>query len=115
MSVETFTGNILINKVHLDLCSSQDDTAANYPQCDCAAVVTPVVTDSAPADEEFCEWLRHEGYAEGRFDERKDCMRLLNWAYRKLSPFTFPKQEDALMLDEIKLMQMSPADCFDSE
>ena len=95
-----------MNTIHLDLCSSQDDTAASYPQCDCAAVVTSVATDSAPADAAFCERLRHEGYAEGRYDEREDCMRLLNWAYRKLAHVSFSTQEDALMLDEIKLMQL---------
>lgn len=49
---------------------------------------------------------QRDAYAEGRKDEREECMRLLNWAYIKLTRFCFSKQDDALMLDEIKLMQM---------
>ncbi len=46
----------------------------------------------------------NEAYAEGRDDERKDNIRLLAWAYRKLMHTSFSKQEDALAMDEIKLM-----------
>lgn len=45
-------------------------------------------------------------YAEGRADERAECVRLLNWAYGKLQHVSFSKQEDALAMDEIKLMAM---------
>ena len=47
-----------------------------------------------------------EAYAEGRADQLEDDRRLLAWAYRKLSPYSFSKQEDALAMDEIKLMLM---------
>ena len=50
-----------------------------------------------------------DAYASGRKDEREDCMRLLNWSYRKLSPYSFSTLDDALMLDEIKLMQEGAA------
>ena len=45
-----------------------------------------------------------EAYAEGRKDEREELTRLLGWAYGKLSRFSYSKQEDALMLDEINLI-----------
>ena len=45
-----------------------------------------------------------EAYAEGRKDEREEMIRLLGWAYGKLSRFSYSKQEDALMLDEINLI-----------
>lgn len=45
-----------------------------------------------------------DGYAEGRSDQRADDIRLLAWAYRKLMPYSFARQEDALAMDEIKLM-----------
>lgn len=45
-----------------------------------------------------------DAYAEGRKDEREDNLKLLAWAYRKLMPYSFSKQEDALVMDEIKLM-----------
>ncbi len=45
-----------------------------------------------------------EAYAEGRKDQRDDDIRLLAWAYRKLMHVSFSKQEDALAMDEIKLM-----------
>lgn len=32
--------------------------------------------------------------------------QLLAWAYSKLQPFSFSKQDDALMMDEIKLYLM---------
>ena len=32
--------------------------------------------------------------------------QLLAWAYAKLQPFSFSKQEDALIMDEIKLYLM---------
>lgn len=47
-----------------------------------------------------------EAYAEGRKDQREDDMRLLNWAYSKLQHVEWTKQEDALAMDEIKLIQM---------
>jgi len=37
-----------------------------------------------------------------------DQQRLLAWAYRKLMPYSFAKQEDALAMDEIKLMLEHP-------
>lgn len=45
-----------------------------------------------------------QAYAEGRADQREDDIRLLAWAYRKLMPYSFSKMEDALAMDEIKLM-----------
>ena len=51
----------------------------------------------------------NEIYAEGRKDEREDNMKLLTWAYSKLQHIAFTKQEDALALDEIKLMMMGAA------
>lgn len=48
-------------------------------------------------------------YAEGRKDEREDCVRLLSWAYSKLAYRSFDSQEDALALDEIKLILMGAA------
>lgn len=50
-----------------------------------------------------------DGYSEGRDDERENCMRLLNWAYSKLVYRSFDNMDDALMMDEIKLMQMGAA------
>lgn len=50
-----------------------------------------------------------EAYAEGRADQLEDDRRLLAWAYRKLLPFSFSRQEDALAMDEIKLMLMGTA------
>jgi hypothetical protein len=50
-----------------------------------------------------------DAYAEGRSDQREDDMRLLNWAYSKLQHMHFAKQEDALAMDEIKLMQWGVA------
>jgi hypothetical protein len=47
-----------------------------------------------------------EAYAEGRADQLEDDKRLLAWAYRKLMPYSFSKQEDALAMDEIKLILM---------
>jgi hypothetical protein len=47
-----------------------------------------------------------EAYAEGRADQLEDARRLLAWAYRKLLPYSFSKQEDALAMDEIKMMLM---------
>lgn len=34
----------------------------------------------------------------------EDDIRLLAWAYRKLEPYSFSKQDDALNMDEIKLL-----------
>ena len=45
-----------------------------------------------------------DAYAEGRSDQRADDMRFLAFAYRKLSPYTMSNQDDALLLDEIKLI-----------
>jgi len=47
-------------------------------------------------------------YAEGRKDERAENMRLLCWAYSKLVYRSFDNMEDALAMDEIKLMTMEP-------
>ena len=47
-----------------------------------------------------------DAYAEGRSDQFEDDRRLLAWAYAKLMPYSFSKQEDALAMDEIKLMLM---------
>ena len=47
-----------------------------------------------------------DAYAEGRREEREELTRLLGWAHTKLQPFSFSKQEDALMLDEINLILM---------
>jgi hypothetical protein len=48
-------------------------------------------------------------YAEGRADERAENMRLLTWAYSKLVYRSFDNMEDALAMDEIKLMTMEAA------
>lgn len=45
-----------------------------------------------------------DAYAEGRADQLEDDKRLLSWAYRKLMPYSFSKQEDALAMDELKLL-----------
>lgn len=50
-----------------------------------------------------------EAYAEGRADQLADDLRLLAWAYSKLEPYSFSKMEDALAMDEIKLMLMGAA------
>lgn len=43
-------------------------------------------------------------YADGRRDQLEDDRRLLTWAYSKLAPYSFSRQEDALAMDELKLM-----------
>lgn len=48
-------------------------------------------------------------YAEGRADQLADDIRLLAWAYKKLQHVEFSKMEDALAMDEIKLMLMGAA------
>lgn len=45
-----------------------------------------------------------QAYAEGREDQLQEDIRLLAWCYRKMMHFSFPKQEDALVMDEIKLL-----------
>jgi hypothetical protein len=45
-----------------------------------------------------------EAYDEGREAQLEQDKRLLAWAYRKLLPYSFSKQEDALAMDEIKLL-----------
>lgn len=45
-----------------------------------------------------------DAYAEGRADELEDCKPMLAWAYSKLHHVSFTKQDDALMLDQIKLL-----------
>jgi hypothetical protein len=50
-----------------------------------------------------------DGYAEGRNDEREENLRLLSFAYSKLQHAHFSKQEDALAMDEIKLMLLGGA------
>ena len=46
---------------------------------------------------------------EGRQDAQADSHRLISWAYGKLQHIAFTKQEDALALDEMKLMLMGAA------
>jgi hypothetical protein len=53
--------------------------------------------------------LQQAAYAEGRADQLEDDRRLLAWAYRKLAAYSFSKQEDALAMDEIKLILMGAA------
>lgn len=53
--------------------------------------------------------IQQAAYAEGRADQLADDLRLLAWAYRKLMHHSFSKQEDALAMDEIKLMLMGGA------
>ncbi len=50
-----------------------------------------------------------DGYAEGRKDEREDMVRLLAWANAKLQHVSWTKQEDAIAMDEIKLILMGAA------
>ena len=47
---------------------------------------------------------QNDAYAEGRKDQLDDDRRLLAWAYSKLHRVEFSKLEDALALDEIKLI-----------
>lgn len=51
----------------------------------------------------------NDAYANGRADEREDNLRLLAWAHAKLLHVSWSKQEDALAMDEIKLMLMGAA------
>lgn len=60
------------------------------------------MNDAVPIDD--CSHWQNVAYAEGRADQREDDIRLLAWAYLKLLPFSWQKQEDALAMDEIKLM-----------
>lgn len=50
------------------------------------------------------ESMQINAYSAGRQDEREELARFLGWAYGKLSRFSYSKQEDALMLDEINLI-----------
>lgn len=50
--------------------------------------------------------LQTAAYAEGRKDEREGLVRLLSWAYGKLVYRSFNSMEDALAMDEIKLVLM---------
>lgn len=43
-------------------------------------------------------------YAEGRADQLEDDTRLLSWAYSKLVYRSFDNLDDALKMDEIKLL-----------
>lgn len=48
-------------------------------------------------------------YAEGRKDEREELLALIGWAYSKLHQQNYAKQEDALRLDEMKLILIGAA------
>jgi hypothetical protein len=48
-----------------------------------------------------------DAYAEGRADQLDDDRRLLGWAYGKLARIEWTKQEDALAMDEIKLILLA--------
>jgi hypothetical protein len=48
--------------------------------------------------------LLSAAYEDGRADEHDDCKALIAWAYGKLYHINFTKQEDALMLDRMKLL-----------
>ncbi len=48
--------------------------------------------------------LQTDAYADGRTDQFEEDRELLTWAYRKLQPFAFVKQEDALVMDRICLL-----------
>ncbi len=53
-------------------------------------------------------------YAEGRkdqYEEDMELLELLSWAYGKLNVFSYTKQEDALMLDRIKLLLTGASLC----
>ena len=65
-----------------------------------------VTTNDIPGNEP--ETLE-SAYAQGRADQLEDDLRLLAWAYRKLHHVSWTKQEDALAMDEIKLMLMGGA------
>jgi hypothetical protein len=68
-----------------------------------------------PTTEELAELANvlpptlEEAYAEGRADQLDDDRHLLAWAYGKLSRIEWTKQEDALAMDEIKLILMGAA------
>jgi len=53
--------------------------------------------DSTPED---------HAYADGRKDEREEMLRLIGWAYSKLAYRSFDNMDDALMMDEMKLLLM---------
>lgn len=57
-----------------------------------------------PAGRTFADRALWKAYSEGRDDQLEEDKRLLAWAYRKLMPYSFSKQEDALAMDEIKLI-----------
>jgi hypothetical protein len=63
---------------------------------------------SRKLDEAFIEAdrLQTEAYASGRKDEREEMTHLLGWAYSKLVYRSFDSMEDALAMDEIKLILM---------
>ena len=66
----------------------------------------PLTTEEAAELANTLPATPEEAYAEGRADQLADDLRLLGWAYRKLAPYSFSKQEDALAMDELKLMLM---------
>lgn len=68
----------------------------------------PIEDREAMAEAQW-ESLLTAAYGEGRKDEREDLVRLLGWAYSKLHHVSFTKMEDALALDEIKLVLMGVA------
>ncbi len=53
--------------------------------------------------------LQQAAYAEGRADQLEDDRRLLAWAYSKLVYRSFDSMDDALAMDEIKLILMGAA------
>lgn len=59
-------------------------------------------------DGETYEQALHRRYSEEAEGLDNFCYEreLLAWAYAKLQPFSFSKQVDALMMDEIKLYLM---------
>jgi flagellar biosynthesis/type III secretory pathway protein FliH len=50
----------------------------------------------------------NEAYAEGRREERAELEPLLAWAYGKLAYRSFDNIDDALKMDEIKLLLLQP-------
>lgn len=104
---------------HLSLCSSQDDTMANFPNCDCGeeSSVQPVaVADgtfncNAPVGTPLygtaeIEALQHAAYAEGRRDERETWQPVLEALEMMLE---FPKTGPAISFARTALSRVRGA------
>lgn len=78
------------------------DEASNHPyECRCE-ICLEWWEQIGP--EEDGDDVATQAYASGRADQLEEDKELLAWAYAKLQPFSFSKQEDALQMDRIKLL-----------